>query len=58
MTMSKSNNVNPDHYKVAGRERPGNAALKDPKEPESATEKTRASKWRARQREKSKKLTT
>ncbi len=21
--MSKSNNVNPDHYKTAGRERPG-----------------------------------
>ena len=23
--MSKYNNVNPDHYKVAGRERPGKA---------------------------------
>jgi hypothetical protein len=23
--MSKSNNVNPDHYKLAGRERPGKA---------------------------------
>jgi hypothetical protein len=30
--MSKRNNVNPDHYKVAGRERPGNAAIKAPKE--------------------------
>ena len=29
--MSKHNNVNPDHYKVAGRERPGNAAAKAPK---------------------------
>jgi hypothetical protein len=29
--MSKSNNVNPDHYKVAGRERPGNAVAKAPK---------------------------
>jgi hypothetical protein len=29
--MSKANNVNPDHYKVAGRERPGNAVAKAPK---------------------------
>ena len=29
--MSKQNNVNPDHYKVAGRERPGNAVAKAPK---------------------------
>ena len=28
--MSKYNNVNPDHYKVAGRERPGNAVAKAP----------------------------
>lgn len=26
--MSKHINVNPDHYKVAGRERPGNAVAK------------------------------
>ncbi len=26
--MSKQNNVNPDHYKVAGRERPGHAVGK------------------------------
>ena len=40
--MSKSNNVNPDHYKVAGRERPGNAVAKAPKqmaEREKAKEK-------------------
>jgi len=30
--MSKRNNVNPDHYKVAGRERPGNAVAKAPKD--------------------------
>ena len=30
--MSKNINVNPDHYKVAGRERPGNAVAKTPKE--------------------------
>jgi len=29
--VSKHNNVNPDHYKVGGRERPGNAAAKAPK---------------------------
>jgi len=29
--MSKHNNVNPDHYKVAGRERPGHAVAKAPK---------------------------
>ena len=49
--MSKAINVNPDHYKVAGRERPGNAVAKDPKEPESGTEKTRAWKWQLRQKE-------
>lgn len=30
--MSKRINVNPDHYKVAGRERPGNAVAKAPKQ--------------------------
>jgi hypothetical protein len=30
--MSKRINVNPDHYKVAGRERPGNAVAKTPKQ--------------------------
>jgi hypothetical protein len=29
--MSKYNNVNPDHYKVAGRERPGKAVARAPK---------------------------
>jgi len=28
--VSKQNNVNPDHYKVAGRERTGNAVAKAP----------------------------
>jgi hypothetical protein len=31
--MSKHINVNPDHYKVAGRERPGRANIKAPKQP-------------------------
>jgi hypothetical protein len=39
--MSKRINVNPGQYKVAGRERPGNAVAKDPKEPASGREKTR-----------------
>jgi hypothetical protein len=30
--MSKRINVNPDHYKVAGRERPGDAVAKAPKQ--------------------------
>jgi len=30
--MSKYNNVNPDHYKVGGRERPGNPVAKAPKQ--------------------------
>ena len=30
--MSKRINVNPDHYKVAGRERPGDAVAKKPKQ--------------------------
>jgi hypothetical protein len=49
--MSKRINVNPDHYKVAGRERPGNAATKDPKEPTSAPEQARAERWRTRQQD-------
>ena len=31
--MSKNINVNPDHYKVAGRERPGKNLVKAPKQP-------------------------
>jgi hypothetical protein len=30
--MSKKSNVNPDHYKLAGRERPGDALPKPPKQ--------------------------
>lgn len=30
--MSKHINVNPDYYKVAGRERPGHAVAKAPKQ--------------------------
>ena len=49
--MSKAINVNPDHYKVAGRERPGNAVAKDLKGRQSGTAKTRAWKWQTQQKE-------
>lgn len=52
--MSKRINVNPDHYKVAGRERPGHAVAKMPREPQSGADKTRAARWRQRQKEKGK----
>jgi hypothetical protein len=45
--MSKRINVNPDHYKVAGRERPGTAVARNPKEPASQIEKTRE-RWQKR----------
>ena len=49
--MSKHNNVNPDYYKLAGRERPGESvAAKSPKQPQAMNrEKERFLK---RQREK------
>jgi hypothetical protein len=47
--MSKYINVNPDHYKVAGRERPGNAVAKAPKQ-EMQSEAERA-RWEKRQKE-------
>jgi hypothetical protein len=36
--MSKHINVNPDHYKLAGRERPGDALPKPPKQRASEDE--------------------
>jgi len=49
--MSKSINVNPDHYKVAGRERPGHAIPKQSKEVMPDNEKMRAWSWQREQRE-------
>jgi hypothetical protein len=49
--MSKHINVNPDHYKVAGRERPGNAAAKGPR-PLDAVNREADERWRKRQQEK------
>ena len=33
--MSKNNNVNPDHYKVAGRERNATVSAKAPQQPQA-----------------------
>jgi hypothetical protein len=49
--MSKSINVNPDHYKVAGRERPGDAIVRDSKKQrDPGTDKIRE-RWEQRQQE-------
>jgi hypothetical protein len=47
--VSKHINVNPDHYKVAGRERPGTAVARAPKQ-EMQSEAERA-RWDKRQKE-------
>ena len=47
--MSKRINVNPDHYKVAGRERPGSAVVKTPKQ-SAAMDETRERWQRSRAR--------
>lgn len=47
--MSKRINVNPDHYKVAGRERPGDGvAAKAPKQSNAVNRETRE-RWEKRQ---------
>jgi hypothetical protein len=50
--MSKKSNVHPDYYKTAGRERPGDGVVRDPKGSRSSAEKTRAARWQMRQKEK------
>jgi hypothetical protein len=45
--VSKHNNVNPDHYKVAGRERPGTQVAGSPKDPNS--EREAQERWDQRQ---------
>lgn len=47
--MSKYNNVNPDHYKLAGRERPGKAAAAARGRARSTEEQERA-RWDAGRR--------
>ena len=47
--MSKHINVNPDHYKVAGRERPGESvAAKAPKQPQAMSREEKE-RWDRRQ---------
>ncbi len=48
--MSKRINVNPDHYKVAGRERPGSVAAKAPKQ--LAQEDKAQERWAKKERKK------
>jgi hypothetical protein len=47
--MSKHINVNPDHYKIGGRDRVGNAVAKAKERAE--LDKTAATRWEKRQRE-------
>jgi hypothetical protein len=49
--MSKRINVNPDHYKVAGRERPGDAVVRAPKAKTASDEQTRK-RWEKKQEDK------
>jgi hypothetical protein len=49
--VSKRNNVNPDHYKVAGRERPGSAVAKAPKDQADMDKQVRK-RWEKQQEEK------
>jgi hypothetical protein len=51
--MSKRINVNPDHYKVAGRERQGEGIVRDTRQL-SSPERTRAAKWREQQQKRKK----
>jgi hypothetical protein len=46
--VSKYINVNPDHYKLRGRERPGKGIV--PKEHPKTTEPTERKRWKERQR--------
>jgi hypothetical protein len=48
--MSKHNNVNPDYYKVAGRETPGSAVAKAPKA--LADDEAARARWMRRQERK------
>jgi hypothetical protein len=48
--MSKHINVNPDHYKVAGRERPGNIVPKAAKA--QGSERVERDRWEKRQKDK------
>lgn len=51
--MSKYINVNPDHYKFKGRERPGDGIVRASNRPVTVSEKTRE-RWEQRKRQKKK----
>jgi hypothetical protein len=50
--MSRHINVNPDHYKVAGRERPGSATANAPKQAAAVNRelKEASERWQKRER--------
>ena len=48
--MSKQNNVNPDHYKIAGRERQGEAIDQDIQKQEFAQQQAEMERWQAQQK--------
>jgi hypothetical protein len=50
--MSKRSNVNPDYYKLAGRERPGNTVARGPKP--LADDEAARMRWLERQNRKAK----
>ena len=45
--MSKAINVNPDHYKVAGRERQGDAVIQNLERQQFAEQQAESERWRA-----------
>jgi hypothetical protein len=47
--VSKSINVNPDHYKIAGRERPGDVR-KGPKQKSHTADARAAARWQKAER--------
>ena len=47
--MSKYNNVNPDHYKLRGRERPGQGVVS--KEHPKTTERIEGKRWKEKKLE-------
>jgi hypothetical protein len=49
--VSKHINVNPDHYKVAGREKPGNQVAKAPQQP-GPVNRGETERWQKRQEKK------
>jgi hypothetical protein len=49
MKMSKQNNVNPDYYKLAGRERQGEGIVQDLQKQTFAEQQAETERWQERQ---------